>query len=141
MEPTELAPHPRIVFDGLKPMSTSDNGNVVTVYLTGPDGKSFEGTCEGEKSPTPQVKSAAKAALRALEAVADGRIAFALQRAVEMSELNTVLVHLSISRPTGDHVLLLNGAGFVNGQPLHAAVKATLQATNRVFETGFIFVH
>ena len=141
METPELAPHPRIVFDGLKPMRTPDNGNVITVYLTGPDGKSFEGTCAGEKSPTPQVKSAATAALRALEAVADGRIAFALQRAVEMSELNTVLVHLSIARPTGDHPLLLNGAGFVNGQPLHAAVKATLQATNRVFETGFIFVH
>lgn len=140
METPELAPHPRIVFDGLKPKSTPDNGNIITVYLTGPRGKSFEGTCEGENSPTPQVKCAAKATLRALEAVADGRIAFALQRAVEMSELNTVLVHLSISRPTGDHVLLLNGSGFVNGQPLDAAVKATLHATNRVFETGFIFL-
>ena len=136
METPELSPHPRIVFDGLKPKSTPDNGNVITVYLTRPDGKSFEGTYEGENSPTPQVKSAATATLRALEAVADGRVAFTLQRAIEMSELNTVLVHLSISIPAGDNVLLLNGAGFVNGQPLDAAVKATLQATNRVFETG-----
>ncbi len=75
METPELAPHPRIVFDGLEPMSTPDNGNVITVYLTRPDGKSFEGTYEGEKSPTPKVKSAAIAALRALEAVADGRVA------------------------------------------------------------------
>lgn len=141
METPELAPHPRIVFDGLEPMSTPDNGNVITVYLTRPDGKSFEGTYEGEKSPTPKVKSAAIAALRALEAVADGRVAFTLHRVVEMSELNTVVVHLSISRPAGDTVLLLNGTGFVNGQPLDAAVKATLHATNRVFETGFIFIH
>ena len=141
METPELIRHPRIVFDGVKPMSTPDNGNVITVYLTGPRGKSFEGTCEGEKSPTPQVKSAAKATLRALEAVADGRVAFTLQRVAEISELNTVLVHLSITRPAGDNLLLLNGAGFVNGLPLHAAVKATLQATNRVFETGFIFIH
>ena len=138
---TELAPRPRIVFDGLKSMSTPDNGSVITVYLTRPDGKSFEGTCEGEKSPTPQVKSAATAALRALEAATDGRVGFDLQRVAEISELNTVVVHLSISRPTGDNVLLLNGSGFVNGQSLHAAVKATLQATNRVFETGFVYLH
>ena len=141
MKTTELAPHPRIVFDGLKPMSTPDNRSVITVYLTRTDGKSFEGTCETEKSQTPRVKSAARAALRALEAAADGRVTFTLWRVAEISELNTVLVHLSISSPAGDNVLLLNGAGFVNGQPLHAAVKATLQATNRVLETGFIFIH
>ena len=94
-----------------------------------------------ENSPTPQVKSAATAALRALEAVADGRVTFTLHRVVELSELNTVLVQLSISKPAGDDVLLLNGSGFVHGQPLDAAVKATLHATNRVFETGFIFIH
>ena len=141
METTERAPRPRIVFNGLKPMSTPDNRCVITVYLTGPDGKSFEGTCEGEKSPTPQLECAATAALHALEAAAGGRVGFALRRVAEISELNTVVVHLSISRPAGDNVLLLNGAGFANGQPLHAAVKATLQATNRLFETGFVYLH
>ena len=141
METPELAPHHRIVFDDLKSMSTRDNRSVVTVYLTGPDGESFEGTCEDKKSPTPPDESATTAVLRALEAAAEGRVAFALWRVVEISELNTVLVHLSITTPVGDNVQLLNGAGFVNGHPLHAAVKATLQATNRVFETGFMFIH
>ena len=141
MKTTELAPRRRIVFDRIKPMGTRANGSVMTVCLTGPDGKSFEGTCEGEKSPPAQLESAARAALRALEAAAEGRVAFTLRRVADLSALNTVLVHVSLSRPVGDHTLLLNGAGFVNGQPLQAAVKATLQATNRLFETGFVFIH
>ena len=131
----------RVGFDKLMSMHSRDNGCVVTVDLTGHSGEPFAGTCEGKDSPTAQLESAATAAIRALEAAADHRIGLGLERITEISELNTVVVHLSISRPAGDNVLLLNGSGFVNGQPLHAAVKATLQATNRVFETGFVFIH
>ena len=141
MDTSERVSHTRIGFDKLKSMHSPDDRCVVTVDLTGHAGEPFAGTCEGKDSPTAQLESAATAAIRALEAAADHRIGLGLERIVEMGQLNTVVVHLSIARPAGDQVLLLNGSGFVDGQPLHAAVKATLQATNRVFETGFIFIH
>ena len=140
MDTSENA-RPRVGFGEVKSLRSPDNQCVVTVDLTDVSGKPFEATCEGRDSPTAQLESAATAAIRALETAADHRIGLGLERITETGELNTVVVHLSISRPAGDNVLLLNGSGFVNGQPLHAAVKATLQATNRLFETGFVYLH
>lgn len=88
-------------------MHSPDNRFAVTVDLTAPDGEPFTGTCEGEDSPTAQLESAATAAIRALEVAANHEISLAIRRTTEIGDLNTILVHLSISRAERHNGLLL----------------------------------
>ena len=54
-----------------------------------------------------------------------------------------VLVILSLSKPAGERKMQLCGTCLIDDgdDPRHAAIKAVLQATNRLFETDFIFLH
>ncbi len=140
MQASESATHLRIAFDKLRIEHFDNNKCVVLVVLTWPRGEVFFGASEGEDSATGQLGSTAEAAIRALERAADHRVEFELERVRQVSESNTVLAHLSILKPAGDHIRLLCGACLTNGKPLHAAVKAVLNATNRLFESDFIYM-
>ena len=140
MQASESATHPRIAFDKLRIEHFDNNKCVVLVVLAWPRGEVFFGASEGEDSATGQLGSTAEAAIRALEQAADHRVEFELERVQQVSESNTVLAHLSISKPAGDHIRLLCGSCLTNGKPLHAAVKAVLNATNRLLESDFIYM-
>ena len=132
--------HQRITFDKLRLKHIDKDQCVILVALAWPHGEIFFGTCKGEDSPTGQLACTAKATICALERAADHRVGFELERIREIGEDDTVLAHLSISQPAGDHVQELCGACLVNGEPLDAAAKAVLKATNRLFEAEFIFL-
>ncbi len=104
------------------------------------NGKLYAGTAEGQGAESGELECAARAALRALESAAGHRVAFRLNLVSKIGEFDTVLVHLSLLSPTGGHGQLLCGSCLVHGTPLNAAVKAVLKATNRLFETEFMFL-
>ncbi len=140
MQASESAAHSRLAFDKLRIEHFDNNTCVVLVVLTWPRGDVFFGASEGEDSDTGQLGSTAEAAIRALEQAADHRVAFELERVQQVSESNTVLAYLSISKPAAEHIRLLCGSCVTNGKPLHAAVKAVLNATNRLFESDFLYM-
>ncbi len=108
----------------------------VGLSLASKDGHLYVGTAEGPEAG--QLECAARAAICALQSVAGHRVGFQLYRVSKVGEFDTVLAHVSVSRPAGDHAQLLCGSCSVNGRPLNAAVKAVLKATNRLFETDFM---
>ncbi len=140
MQVAEGAPCRRIAFEKLRLQQVSKNQCVTLIALARPQGDVRFGTFRGEDSDTGRLECTAKATIRALESVAEHRVAFQLEQVSRISDLDTVLVHLSIASPAGDHVQLLCGSCLVNGDPLHAAARAVLKATNRLFEVDFMYL-
>ncbi len=140
MQLAEGAACRRIAFQKLRLQQFGKNQCVALISLAWPHGDVRFGTWKGEDSEKGQLECTAKATIRALESVAEHRVAFQLEQVSRISDLDTVLVHLSIANPAGDHVQLLCGSCLVKGTPLNAAVKAVLNATNRLFEDDFIFL-
>ncbi len=141
MQASESATHPRLACGKLRIEHFDNNTCVVLVVLTWPQGEVFFGASEGDDSATGLLGSTAKATIRALEQAADHRVEFELEQVQQVSEFDAVLAQVSISKPAGEHLRRLCGSCLTNGQPLHAAVKAVLNATNRLFERDFIYVH
>lgn len=135
-----IAPR-RLTFDKLRLEHFKQDQCVVLVALTVAGGDVFFGTRAGEDSPSGQLECAAQATLRALESAAEHQGGFDLQLIESMSQVNAVVVQVAFSEPAGRQTLQLCGSSFVKDMPLHAAVRAVLQATNRLFETDFSFVH
>ncbi len=140
MQPAEGATCRRIAFQKLRLQRFGKNQCVTLISLARPQGGVRFGTWKGEDSATGQLECAAKATIRALEAVTEHRVEFQLEEISRISDLDTVLVHLSVANPAGDHAQLLCGSCLVNGDPLHAAARAVLKATNRLFEIDFIYL-
>lgn len=140
MELAEGAACRRIAFEKLRLQRLGKNQCVTLITLARPQGDVRFGTCRGEDSDTGQLECTAKATIRALESVAEHRVEFQLEQISRISNLDTVLVHLSIANPAGDHAQLLCGSCLVNGDPLHAAARAVLKATNRLFEVEFVYL-
>lgn len=138
---TRTSGHGRITFEKLRVEPADKNECVVLVTLAWPDGEAFLGTCKGDGSDTGQLSCSATAAVKALEAASDHRVALALEGITEVSEMNAVMVHVTAALPEGGDLLELCGSSLVRGEPRNAAVKAVLKATNRLFETDFSFAH
>ncbi len=141
MQTTDSVAPRRLTFDKLRLEHFKQDQCVVLVALTLAEDDVFFGTCGGEDSPNGQLECAAKAALRALESAAERRGGFALELIESLSQVNAVVAQVSFSEPVGKQTLQLCGSSFIKDMPLHAAVRAVLQATNRLFETDFSFLH
>ncbi len=139
MQVTESPTHHRLIFKELRVSPRPNDRFFVGVELAS-NGILYVGTAEGPGAEAGELNCAARAALRALETAAGHRVGFRLDLVSKIGEFDTVLVHLSLSSPTGDQAPLLCGSCLVKGTPLNAAVKAVLKATNRLFETDFIFL-
>ncbi len=112
-------------------------------------GGAYVGTAEGLSTKAELLKCSAQATIRALEAAADASVfelaagqgvGFELVEITELAKSVAVLVRLSVSEPAGGHVWKLCGTCFLDDEPLNAAVKAVLKATNRLFEDDYIFL-
>ncbi len=139
MQVADTPTHHRLDFKGLHFSPRPDDRFFVGVGLA-LNGKLYVGTAEGPGAEAGELECAARAAIRALESAAGHRVGFELDRVSNVGEFDTVLAHLSVSSPAGDHAQQLCGSCSVNGTPLNAAVKAVLKATNRLFETDFIYL-
>ncbi len=139
MQVADTPTHHRLIFKELRFSPQPNDRFFVGVELASNE-KLYVGTAEGLGAEAGELECAARAALRALETAAGHRVVFGLNLVSKIGEFDTVLVHLSLSKPAGDHAPLLCGSCLVHGTPLNAAVKAVLKATNRLFETDFIYL-
>lgn len=121
---------------------------LVQVTLTWKDAGVYVGKAQGSNSRAGVFDCAARATIRALESAAhptvlksaaDKRVGFELHDVIEVGELGSVLVLLSASPPGRDRAWKLCGACLVDNEPERAAVKAVLKATNRLFESDFVY--
>ena len=121
---------------------------VAQVDLAFRDKGTYVGKAEGPSSRAGLFECAARATIRALESAthptvlksaADKRVGFELRDVIELGELGSVLILLSVSEAAGDRAWKLCGACLVDDEPERAAVKAVLKATNRLFENNFVY--
>jgi hypothetical protein len=109
----------------------SDGRCTAEVELEWTEGVRVRGNAAGQSSPTVDLRVAAEAALRAIEAFSEGAMAFDLigAKAVRAFDANVVIVSVE-NRREGPRRLL--GACLVEDDPCRGAVVAVLSATNRV---------
>jgi hypothetical protein len=109
----------------------SDGRCTAEVELEWTEGQRVRGNAAGQSSPTVDLRVAAEAALRAIEAFSEGAMAFDLigAKAVRAFDANVVIVSVE-NRRDGPRRLL--GACLVEDDPCRGAVVAVLSATNRV---------
>lgn len=109
----------------------SDGRCTAEVELEWTEGLRVRGSAAGQSSPTVDLRVAAEAALRAIEAFSEGAMAFDLigTKAVRAFDANVVIVSVE-NRREGPRRLL--GACLVEDDPCRGAVVAILSATNRV---------
>jgi hypothetical protein len=105
---------------------------VAEVELEFAPGSRFRGRSEGQSSPLGDLRIAAEAAMRALEAFSKGELAFELigVKMVRAFDANLIIVSLSMrGNPTPTRLL---GCYLAEGDIARGAATAVLNATNRV---------
>jgi len=121
----------RLRFTDFTFQRASDGRCTAEVELEWVEGHRVRGSATGQSSPTVDLRVAAEAALRAIEAFSEGAMAFDLigAKAVRAFDANVVIVSVG-NRRDGPRRLL--GACLVEDDPCRGAVVAILSATNRV---------
>jgi hypothetical protein len=105
---------------------------VAEVELEWAPGSRFRGRSEGQSSPLGDLRIAAEAAMRALEAFSKGELAFELigVKMVRAFDANLIIVSLAMrGNPTPTRLL---GCYLAEGDIARGAATAVLNATNRV---------
>jgi hypothetical protein len=102
------------------------------VTLEWREGERFSGRSEGLSSPYADLRYAAEAALRALQAFGRNTITFDLVgvKALRAFDANVVIVSVLTRHQGKEHRVL--GCHLADEDPLRGAVLAALQATNRL---------
>jgi hypothetical protein len=121
----------RLRFTDFQFRRASDGRCTAEVELEWSEGQKVRGTSSGQSSPTVDLRVAAEATLRAIEAFSEGRMAFDLigAKSVRAFDANVVIVSVE-NRREGPRRLL--GSALVEDDPRRGAVLAILGATNRV---------
>jgi len=125
-------PEVRIRFEDFVLQQLSDNRCSARVTVAWHPGDEFVGTAEGEDSPLGQLRLAAEATARALEAAAQGQIGLAVLTVKTVETLETVLVIVSLSSRLDNRAERLVGSCLIKENPARGAALAVLSATNRL---------
>jgi len=107
------------------------------VVLARHSGEEFVGQAEDENSPHGQLRSAAHAAARALEAATHGQVALTVLSVKALKKLETILVVVSLSSHLDHRSERLVGSVLTRESPARAAALAVLSATNRLLSSYF----
>jgi hypothetical protein len=102
------------------------------VVLAWYPGEEFVGTAEAEDSPQGQLRSAAEATARALEAAAQGQVGLTVLSVKALETFDTVLVIVSLSSRVDDRAERLVGSCLIKERAARGAALAVLSATNRL---------
>jgi hypothetical protein len=102
------------------------------VELEWQPGDSVIGSAEGVGSALGDVRLAAEATLRAIEAFSEGSLQFELIGVKQMRAFDANVVIVSVLYTEGASQRRLLGCHLADDDPLRGAVIATLQATNRL---------
>ena len=111
---------------------TPDGRCTAEVVLDWVDGNQFRGSSSGLSSPAVDLRVAAEAAIRALHTFAKGELAFELLgvKSIRAFDANVIIVSVAVKHGPGPQRLV--GVCLVENDPVHGAVLAVLNATNRV---------
>jgi len=120
----------RVRFEGVKRIEEPDMRVRVRVTLEW-KGDLIEGEAEGEKGLNIELRTAALAALNALEQVSDRPVGARLAGVKQVRAFDAELMVVSLYRSTPEFQKYL-GTVLVGGDPLRAAALAVLHALNRV---------
>lgn len=127
-----LSQRERLRFTDLRTRRTPGNAFSVEVELEWEDGAKVCGLATGQSSAMADLRIAADAALRAIEAFAQGALGFELigVKVMRAFDANVVIVAVDTKQGTGQRRLV--GAVLAEDEIARGAVLATLNATNRV---------
>lgn len=129
------AEYRRLKLDTIEYSSSSKKADIRVVLER--EGEYFEGLATGANTENNILRLSAKAALRAAEKFCGVEDLFVLDdiRASEIAGQEIIIVAVSIITNNGEK--LLSGTAMVEGEKKQAAVKATLDATNRCISRLF----
>jgi hypothetical protein len=124
------APEPRrrVRFVAARLLAPRTGRSVAQVELEW-DGQTYSDEVEGETGTAVELRLAAQATLRALEAILNGRMQFGLVGIKSFRAFDTDVV-VVLLRTENVHALI--GASLATGDPHRSAALAVLNATNRV---------
>ncbi len=120
----------RVRFEGVERVEEADMHVRVRVALEW-KGKRAEGEATGEKGINIELRTAAQAALEALDGVSDRPVGVRLAGVKQVRAFDAELMVVSLYRPGPDFQKYL-GAVLVGKEPLRAAALAVLHALNRL---------
>jgi hypothetical protein len=122
----------RIRFEDFALQQLPDSRCSARVVLAWQPGEEFVGTAEGEDSPQGQLRLAAEATARALEAATHGEVGLTVISVKALDTLETVLVVVSLSSLVEHRSERLVGSCLIKNRPARGAALAVLNATNRL---------
>jgi hypothetical protein len=122
----------RLRFSNFRYGKTPAGQSTAEVELEWLDGVRVVGKASGQTSELGDLRLAALAALRAIEAFSDGALEFELigVKQLRAFDANVIIVSVGVKRGDGPSKLL--GAYLAEKEPVRGAVLAALNATNRV---------
>lgn len=126
----QLVGERRYLFDGYEFERKMPQRIVCRVRLR-LDGQEFVGTAEGTDIERGRLNAAAEAVLKALEEAEDQQLGFALDGVRLIEVFDQPVVVAAVYGLSGRTRIYLAGATPVSESPEHAAILATLKATNR----------
>ena len=129
----------RLLFDRLKFEHLNSGHCSALVALLMRDEDMFVGSCEGIDDAGGQLTCAATATLRALEFAAHSRVRFDLDIIEPVTPFACVIAKIAVWKLVGGSTLLC-GSSRTNGSQPEAGVKAVLNATDRLFQTEFMYL-
>lgn len=130
----------RIRFESLDLQQRANARCSARVVLAWRPGIRFEGAAEGTGSPSGLLRCAADAAVRALEAAVDNRVMLDLLGVTTVKAFDAVIVVVSLASRSSEHEQRVVGSAVANGEPTQAAVRAVLNATNRLMGDNLIYL-
>ncbi len=102
------------------------------VALAWEPGEEFIGSAEGPSSPEGELRCAAEATARALERAAQDRVTLEVHAVKAIETFDAVIVVVRLQSEVGDLRERLVGSCRIKQHPTRGAVRAVLNATNRL---------
>ena len=122
----------RVRLEKLEIEELSDTECTSRVVLSWSPDDTYEGTASADNSPRGQLRCAAEATARALEAASDGKVWLEVLAVKAIEGFDTVLAIVSISSEI-DIGERLTGSCLIQGEAPRSAVLAVLSAINRLY--------
>jgi hypothetical protein len=122
----------RLRFDGIEVHPEEDLCRVEVRFAF--SGEAFEVSATDRNDWAGQLRAASSATLKAIERIAAGRMSCALEDLDRVNALGKNLIAVLVNVELGDQKFQLFGSCQITSSEIESAVKATLNATNRIIE-------
>jgi hypothetical protein len=125
-------PQKRLRFDGVEQHTESGKNEVRVLFSFGE--KLIRTSSPADDNPAGILKAAAEASLKAIEEACNGKFSCSLADLDHVNALGKDLVAVLVNVTFEAKQVQVFGSCQISGNELETAVRATLNATNRLFE-------